>query len=282
MNPRRYSFSGHESFYCKPLWLKKGYDALCNGVNFSSPKAVAALGVGKNMVSSIRFWMRAFGLCENDIPSRLADLILADDGYDPFIEDEGTLWLLHYLLIKNNIASIYNIAFLEFQRERKEFDRSLLQAFIKRKCGSANQKNLYNENTVRKDIGVFLHNYVMPSDTKTIEDFSAIFLTLGLIRKTATDRYLFNDISPDKIDRDILLYILLDYKGGDRTVSVDSMQELSLIFGLPLSSFVEILKDLSSEYPDLLSFSDNSGVKNLQFIKDMDADLVLKKYYSKK
>ena len=155
MNPRRYSFSGHESFYCKPLWLKKGYDALCNGVNFSSPEAVAALGVGKNMVSSIRFWMRAFGLCENDIPSRLADLILADDGYDPFIEDEGTLWLLHYLLIKNNIASIYNIAFLEFQRERKEFDRSLLQAFIKRKCGSANQKNLYNENTVRKDIGVF-------------------------------------------------------------------------------------------------------------------------------
>ncbi|MDY4917491.1 MAG: DUF4007 family protein [Candidatus Cryptobacteroides sp.] len=80
MNPRRYSFSGHESFYCKPLWLKKGYDALCNGVNFSSPKAVAALGVGKNMVFSIRFWMRAFGLCENDTPSRLADMILADDG----------------------------------------------------------------------------------------------------------------------------------------------------------------------------------------------------------
>ena len=62
----RYSFSGHESFFCKPLWLKKAYDAMNEGVNFSSPDAVAALGVGKNMVASIRFWSRAFGLCVND------------------------------------------------------------------------------------------------------------------------------------------------------------------------------------------------------------------------
>lgn len=26
----RYSFSGHESFHCKSLWLKKGYDFICN------------------------------------------------------------------------------------------------------------------------------------------------------------------------------------------------------------------------------------------------------------
>ena len=58
---QRYSFSGHESFHCRSLWLKKGYDFLNNGYAFNSPDAVVHLGVGKNMVAAIRFWMKAFG-----------------------------------------------------------------------------------------------------------------------------------------------------------------------------------------------------------------------------
>ena len=60
----RYTFSGHESFFCKSLWLKKGFDAVSEGVNFNSPNAVAELGVGKNMVSSIKYWMKSFGLID--------------------------------------------------------------------------------------------------------------------------------------------------------------------------------------------------------------------------
>ena len=102
----RYSFSGHESFFCKPLWLKKAYDAMNEGVNFSSPDAVAALGVGKNMVASIRFWSRAFGLSTNDIPTPFAVSIFdTDKGYDPYLEDEGTLWLLHYYLLITILSS---------------------------------------------------------------------------------------------------------------------------------------------------------------------------------
>lgn len=58
----RYSFSGHESFYCKSLWHKKGYDFISENKDFNAPNAVVELGVGKNMVSSLRFWMRSFGL----------------------------------------------------------------------------------------------------------------------------------------------------------------------------------------------------------------------------
>ena len=52
----RYSFSGHESFPCKSMWLKKGYDYLVGHNKFTDPDAVVKLGVGKNMVQSIRFW----------------------------------------------------------------------------------------------------------------------------------------------------------------------------------------------------------------------------------
>ena len=50
----RYSFSGHESFHCKSLWLKKGYDFICNKKHFADTDSVVELGVGKNMVSAIR------------------------------------------------------------------------------------------------------------------------------------------------------------------------------------------------------------------------------------
>ena len=282
MNNHRYSFSGHESFFCKPLWLKKAYDAMKEGVNFTSPDAVASLGVGKNMVASIRFWSRAFGLSINDIPTPFAQSIFDTDfGYDPFLEDESTLWLLHYYLLIKKVASLYHLTFLDFQREKREFDRNHLLTFVRRKCNVPEQKNVYNENTVKKDIGVLLHNYVMPTDIRSNEDFSAIFLDLGLINALGSDRYSFNETDPSHIHPDILLYALLDYKGEDNTISLDGMQEVALVFGLSLTNLIELIREVVAQHPEDLSYTDNSGVKNLQFIHDIDAAAVLYHYYTK-
>ena len=254
---------------------------MTEGVNFTSSEAVAALGVGKNMVASIRFWSRAFGLNINDTPTPFAISIFdSEHGYDPYLEDEGSLWLLHYFLITKKIASIYHLTFLDFQREKREFDRSQLLAFIHRKCNVPEQKNVYNENTVKKDIGVFLHNYVTPSELRSNEDFSAIFLDLNLINASGSDRYSFNAIDASHINPNILLYALLDYKGNDKTISLDGMQEMALIFGLSLSDFIEKVREIVSQYSDDLSYTDNSGVKNLQFIHEIDAAAVLNHYYT--
>lgn len=251
------------------------------GVVFTSPDAVAALGVGKNMVASIRFWSRAFGLSVNDTPTSFAVSIFdSERGYDPYLEDEGTLWLLHYYLLTKQVASLYHLTFLDFQREKREFDRNQLLSFVRRKCNVPEQKNVYNENTVKKDIGVLLHNYVAPSDVRSNEDFSAIFLDLGLINALGSDRYAFNDTEPSHIHPDILLYALLDYKGEDNTISLDGMQEVALIFGLSLTNLIELVREVVAQHQEDLSYTDNSGVKNLQFIHDIDAAAVLNHYYT--
>ncbi len=255
---------------------------MCESVDFTSPNAVAYLGVGKNMVSSIRFWSRAIGLSVNDKPSPFAKSIFDSEiGYDPYLEDEGTLWLLHYYLITNRIASLYHLTFLEFQREKKEFDRNQLLAFVRRKCNVPEQRNVYNENTVKKDIGVLLHNYVTPTESRSNEDFSAIFLDLGLIDSIGQDLFAFSDIHPDHIHPDILLYALLDYKGQDNTISLDGMQEIALIFGLSITNLIELMREVVAQHPEDLSYTDNSGVKNLQFIHDIDAFAVLNHYYTR-
>ena len=40
---QKYTFSGHESFPCKSLWLKKGYDFVANKNDFNSPDAIITL-----------------------------------------------------------------------------------------------------------------------------------------------------------------------------------------------------------------------------------------------
>lgn len=275
----RYTFSGHESFYCKSLWLKKGYDAIESGVDFNSPDAVVNLGVGKNMVSAIRFWVKAYGLWDTKNLTPFASYVFGKDGRDPYLEDAGTLFLLHYFLVKTGVASIYSLAFLEFRREKMEFDREGIQSFIKRKCSVPEQKNVYNENTVRKDIRVMLQTYVAPDSVNSPEDFSALLIDLGLIRRIGEDRYCFSEINPDVLDTRLLLFALLDYKGDDSTVSFDVMQELCLIFGLSVSAFVAKAKEMETLFPGKIAYTDNSGIKNIQFLGNIDKFEVLNEYY---
>ena len=60
-------FSGHETFPFRYPWLKKGFDAVsADGEVFQREDAITTLGVGKNMVRSIRHWCLAAGVIEED------------------------------------------------------------------------------------------------------------------------------------------------------------------------------------------------------------------------
>lgn len=279
----RYSFSGHETFYCKSLWLKKGYDFLKKGNFFNNDDAVVKLGVGKNMVSSIRYWLKAFGLTKADHPTALADYIFdTNDGKDSFLEDTNTLWLLHYNLVSNNIASIYNLLFVDYQREKKDFDRDTLNAFIKRRCNVPEQKNVYNENTVKKDIGVLLHNYLAPDTLASLEEFSGLLISLNLLRKIDKDVYAFNEMSISALDSSIIWYAILDSRGNDTTISFDKIQELALTFGMQITSFIEVIRGLAQRYPQIIQYSETSGVRNIQFVGCPPSKFdVLNDYYAK-
>lgn len=242
---------------------------------------MARLGVGKNMVASIRFWLKAFGLSSTDDLTSIADYLFnSDTGRDPYSEDLNTLWLLHFLLVSNKIASIYSIIFIDYQRERKEFTRNELQTYIRRKCSISEQKNVYNENTVKKDIGVLLKNYVSPKDLRTIEDFSALLISLNLIVPKSSDIYYFREVAIKEIAPEVILFALLSLNEKGRTISLDGLQYLSLIFCLPMISLIETIRSLEQSYPDAIVFSDNSGIKNVQFLKELDKFEVLDTYYN--
>lgn len=233
------------------------------------------------MVASIRFWLRAFGLSNMDDVTKIADYLFnSDTGRDPYSEDLNTLWLLHFLLVNYRVASLYNLVFVDYQRERKEFTRSELQTYIRRKCSVPEQKNVYNENTVKKDIGVLLKNYVSPKDLKNIEDFSALLIGLNLIISKPQDTYYFREVSVKEIAPEVILFALLSLGDSEMTISLDGLQRISLMFCLPMISLIEIIRSLEQLYPGAIVFSDNSGIKNVQFRIELDKFDVLDNYYN--
>ena len=284
----RFTFSGHESFPCKTLWLKKGYDFVKAEKDFNAPEAVVDLGVGKNMVAAVRYWYKAFGLNKDAETGWIADYIFKSDmGKDPYMEDLGTLWLLHFLLIYSGEASLYKMFFVDFQKERRLFDREQVVSFVKRKMIEAGKENLFNENTVKKDVGVLLLNYCLPRNPQSNEDFSTLLMDLDLLRqvdKTSGDDkrngYYFNVEGKRKVTPEMFLFALLMTKEeNDNSISYDTLSELGLMFCMTDLEVIDMLKYLSEEYSESLTYSDVAGIRQLQFTKQMDAKQVLEKYY---
>lgn len=285
----KYSFSGHESFPCKTLWLKKGYDFVKEQKDFNILEAVVDLGVGKNMVASIRYWYKAFGLGKDIDTNWFADYIFDTmTGKDPFVEDLGTLWILHFLLIYTGEASIYNMFFSEFQIERRVFTKEQVISFIKRKMIEGGKGNLYNENTVKKDVGVLLQNYCLPKNSQSNEDFTTLLMDLDLLRQAdKTDKkedskiyYYFNVDGKRQVIPEIFLFALLTVKNkSDNTIPYETLYELGLMFCMDNLEVIDMLKLLSETYSDSLTYSDVAGIRQLQFTKQMDAKQVLDKYY---
>lgn len=92
-------FARHETFHPRFGWLKKGFDAAKkNSEIFLQEDATVHLGVGKNMVRSIRYWCNTFKVLEGDKPSEFGSKLLDDRGWDPFCENPASLWLLHWNL----------------------------------------------------------------------------------------------------------------------------------------------------------------------------------------
>lgn len=285
----KFTFSGHDSFQCRQLWLKKGYDYVQEGKSFNDEDAVVKLGVGKNMVSSIRFWLKAFNVIDNkNIPTEFGvRLFDSDDGYDPFLEDEASLWLLHYQLVKNGFASIYFIIFNEFRKEKLFFNKESFVNYVKR-IGEANTELNFNENTVGKDFIVFSNLYKNDPESKDVEDsFSGILSELEILRSSGKgkDEHLYiENTERDSLPEEIILYAILDNSNYGNSISLNSLEfEINSpgsVFALNRSGLMNKISEIIGKFKDI-TFTDQAGIKELQFKNKVNVYTILDQYYGK-
>ena len=285
---KRFTFSGHDSLQCRQMWLKKGYDFVVSNKSFNDEDAVVKLGVGKNMVSSIRYWMKAFNIIDNkDIPTEFGNRLLDDNGYDPFLEDEASIWLLHYQLIKNGLASIYNIIFNEFRKEKILFNKESFVNFMKRIKESESSGN-FNENTISDDFVVFVKMYQNMLNHKDVEDsFSGILSELELLKtvgKGKDEQYQIENNERDNLRASVLLFTILDNSNYGDSISLNSLEfdfnSPASIFCLNRPGLIQKIQEIVSENKGI-TYTDHAGIKELQFKNKPNSYSILDKYYGK-
>ncbi|GEN71113.1 DUF4007 family protein [Chryseobacterium lathyri] len=294
----KFTFSGHDSFQCRQLWLKKGYDFVQEEQSFNNEDAVVKLGVGKNMVSAIRYWMKAFNIIDNkDKLTKFGIKIFdTENGYDPFLEDEASLWLLHYQLVKTGLASIYTIIFNEFRKEKLFFTKETFLNYLKR-FQEVNPELSFNENTVAKDFTVFLNMYKNDENNNDVEDsFSGILSEIGLLKtiystiedekgkKIKIEQFQIENNERDGLPDAVVLFSILDNPIFGNSISLNSLEfdtnSPGSIFALNRSGLVNKISDIVSDNKNI-TFTDHAGIKELQFKNKPDAYSVLDKYYGK-
>lgn len=285
----RLIFQGHDTFLCRNNWLKKGYDFIQAGGNFNDADAVVQLGVGKNMVSAIRYWLKAFGMTDDTDTLRLvAHELLNAEGFDPYIEDTATLWYLHYLLVSTGRASLYHYVFNELRKEGFSFSRVQLQHFITRKSGERNSQ--VNENTLDSDITVFVRSYA-PSgkDSGKVdieEESTGLLQDLGLLTLSKSDgiRYHIENLERPELPWQVVLRVILENKAYGETISFTDLEVApdspGLVFALNEKGLFHKIEDMMAQFPAAIVYSSTAGNRVLTIKKEqINLTEVMQDYY---
>lgn len=293
-------FGAHETFHIREGWLRKGLLAIKeNPFLFSDPYAGDVLGVGRNMVKSIRYWLQATGLAKLSSGVQegkkvakldmtgLAELILKKD---PYFEDDGTFWILHYHLATNKaLATTWYWFFNHFGI--RQFTQDQFLSHLERYAhGDLGRK--VQVSTLEKDFRCLVRTYTRWEETgrpyEFEDNFDCPFASLNLLQKLPTSKtYKLINPNPQSLSPLLVGYALINMRQNiplyKREASLRDAQyepqSPGRVFVLDTEMLYEYLIALDKEHSDLLSFSRTAGLNLIMFKPLGDPLDVLKRYY---
>ena len=286
------SFAKHETFHIREGWLFKGMAAIKDAEHnrqlptiFLDKDAPERLGIGRNMVRALRFWMQATGLTEEHSegpPPRRNVQRLTGFGewvwqYDPYLEDEATLWLIHYHLISSATqATTWHWFFNYFTPVIFEPDACV--AALKSWMLSDYQGKPVAEQTLKKDVGCLIRTYLPARSTLTPESsLESPLARLGLLSQIEAGRqprYRLEQSDPANLHPLIVLYVLLDQQKRqyadtqNRQIGLHQVLRnpvnVGRTFNLSTAGLTALLDALNKQYPYLrVDFTRTAGLDQL-------------------
>lgn len=298
------SFARHESFHFRDGWLPKGLEAVAEDpLVFNNPEAMDVLGVGKNMVNSIRHWIQALSLVEEDptvrakASSRLVGYRASAFGKlvgknDPYFESDDTLWLLQSKLAANAAkATVWYWAFNIFGHS--EFNEDTFLTQLKRYLTQEGFSGIA-DNSLQKDFSCFVRMYVTRSNREAGQSPEDVLdcplAALELLSQVGTSRtYRFNTGPRATLQPSVFAYVLYRYAEvrhpSSTTIPFDAVQWDVLspgrVFCLDGEAILSYLEELSERRAGgLLTFARTAGLNQIH-LKGVRSEDLLKRIYDR-
>lgn len=297
-------FSGHETFACRYAWLPKGLRAITENPRIFADEedAMVELGVGKNMVRSIRFWVEATRMAaaaeDGMAPTPLGAQIFLNNGHDPFLEDITTLWLIHWNLCTHSVPLLaWDFLFNRFQSP--EFTEASALTELRREL--ERRERAASPVTLAQHLGVFLHSYLPTGGRKSevSEDTLDCPLTeleiLLDVGERPTDRsgvqervYAFRRDSKPTLSPGLFAYTVNEFWqqnfSNEKTLSVRAVANAygspGQIFKIPEQDLLIRLQDLEDTTNGAIRYSDSEALPQLHRSAAMSSKVLLKAAYA--
>ncbi|MDO6841238.1 DUF4007 family protein [Paraglaciecola chathamensis] len=243
-------FSGHDTFPLRYGWLYKSVNHLKNGGKLQTSneeytrKAIVDLGVGKNMVNAMKYWVEAssFATSHNENNkieykvTRLGEFLFGNgvpsSGVDPYLEKIGSIWLVHFLLNFNyDVLTAYRY-FFNYSNTQNFDKKKLLDDFAERSPELTDREET-NLSTLKKDLDCFLNTYGKKQKTKTgkkvsviDEDyFSSPLSELNLLNESSNAFYISELGERASLPIEIFIFALIKFINKENAESgVDSIE----------------------------------------------------------
>lgn len=298
--PPAYRFSGHETFPFRYSWLPKAVTELtANPELFSDDeRAMVRLGVGKNMVKAIRFWVQAAAIAVPgqkglDISDFGRALLSEANGHDPFLEDIQTLWLIHWKIASNAAEPLFAWEFLLNRWQRPNIVRSeVLSAFMQE---AARMERQLSEVTLTQHFDTFLHTYVPTRSAKgdvREDNLDSPLVELDLIRRIGDKRsgeggrlepvYAFNREPKHSVSSALFIYCIDDYwrtrAATEETLSIRDITvktgSVGQLFKLPEADIRDRLLTIEEDSNGLFTYRESAALAQIVRGRSCDADLL--------
>ena len=299
-----YRFSGHETFPFRYSWLPKAVVELtANAELFSNDeRAMVRLGVGKNMVKAIRFWVQAAGIATPDrkgltITDFGRELLSEPEGHDPYLEDIQTLWLIHWKIASNATEPLFAWEFLLNRWQRSDIVRSeVLSTFTQE---AARMEKQLSEVTLAQHFDTFLHTYIPTRSAKgdvREENLDSPLVELDLIRKIGEKRsgdgrrleavYAFNREAKSSISPELFIYCIDDYwrtrAVSEETLSIRDITvktgSVGQLFKLPEADIRDRLLTIKEDSKGLFAYKESAALSQLVRVGPSDPKLLSSVY----
>lgn len=211
--------TGHQKFMIRQSWLIKGINAISEEEKIFSNKylldSINYLGIGSNMVQSLRYWMRSFGLVNSDYS--LTEDCIELHKLDSLLSDDFTKWILHIWYTEN--SPIWQMIYV--QDKLTNFDTNYLLERLKQHI--KNHGKSFKQKTIKDLISVFIALYCK----KTEDDPEKIIISplenLMIMRQKSSEEYQINNKDSNEINPAIVLYLIANKNEKEQL----SMHELS-------------------------------------------------------
>jgi hypothetical protein len=270
-------FARHETFHPRFGWIKKGYDlAIDDPGIFLEEDAPVRLGVGKNMVRAIRYWCGAFKVLTEDnrqsVPTDFGNKLLGEGGWDPYLEDPASLWLLHWNLLKPPCtASAWDYTFNQFNAA--EFTQETLLTDLREYTATLSSR--IADSSLKKDISCLLRMYAEQESPKgpTEDSIDCPFTELRLLYSAGEGRRYEFQVGPkENLPAELVVAACLDYAiaVGEES-SAMGISRLTHLSGSPGRAFklteaaiADAIEQVARKRDDLF-MTDSAGLLQLQY-----------------